>query len=170
MLTNLPLACWVLMDFQRHDLAETNDQNPRPRTLTVRHIKTSLKNFNNWYDLIQQSQEGHKDQLLHQGYGMPNRMKNWCWWDTYICICKELLITDGGLKTDTNIGSNGDGSSLEVPRTLDLWDSRPVFYSLGKWSQLVHTWPNLKWLYLDLDWKTKFFKGLRHKQTNSCRK
>ena len=42
-------------------------------------------------------------------------------------------------KTDTNIGSNGDGSSLEVPRTLDLWDSKPVFYSLGKWSQLVHT-------------------------------
>jgi len=33
--------------------------------------------------------------------------------------------------TDTNIGSNGDGSSLEVPRTLDLWLSRPVPYSLG---------------------------------------
>ena len=34
-------------------------------------------------------------------------------------------------KTDTNIGSNGDDSSLEVPRTLDLWESRPVLYSLG---------------------------------------
>ena len=31
-------------------------------------------------------------------------------------------------KTDTNIGSNGDGSSLEVPRTLDLWESRPMLY------------------------------------------
>jgi len=33
--------------------------------------------------------------------------------------------------TDTNIGSNGDGGSLEVPRTLDLWESRPVPYLLG---------------------------------------
>jgi len=34
-------------------------------------------------------------------------------------------------KTDTNIGSNGDGSSLEVPRTADLWESRPAPYPLG---------------------------------------
>ena len=34
-------------------------------------------------------------------------------------------------KTNTNIGSNGDGSSLEVPRTLDLWESIPVPYPLG---------------------------------------
>jgi len=33
--------------------------------------------------------------------------------------------------TDTNIASNGDGSSLEVPRTPDLWESRPVPYPLG---------------------------------------
>jgi hypothetical protein len=44
---------------------------------------------------------------------------------------QRVLIADGGLKTDSNIGSNGDGSSLEVPRTLDLWESRPVPYSLG---------------------------------------
>jgi len=42
---------------------------------------------------------------------------------------QRALIADGGLKTDTNIGSNGDGSSLEVPRTLDLWESRPVLYN-----------------------------------------
>ena len=32
-------------------------------------------------------------------------------------------------KNDTNIGSNGDGSSLEVPRIADLWESRPVPYN-----------------------------------------
>ena len=42
-------------------------------------------------------------------------------------------------KADTNIGSNGDGSSLEVPRTTDLWESRPVPYPLGKWSQNTKT-------------------------------
>ena len=36
-----------------------------------------------------------------------------------------------GIMTDTNIGSIGDGSSLEVPRTLDLSESRPVPYPLG---------------------------------------
>ena len=30
-------------------------------------------------------------------------------------------------KTDTNIGSNGDGSSLEVPRTTDLWKADSAF-------------------------------------------
>ena len=34
-------------------------------------------------------------------------------------------------KTDTNIGSNGDGSSLEVPRMTDLWERRPAPYPLG---------------------------------------
>ena len=33
--------------------------------------------------------------------------------------------------TDTNIGSNGDGSSLEVPRTTDLWESRQCLCPLG---------------------------------------
>ena len=35
-------------------------------------------------------------------------------------------------KIDTNIGSNGDGSSLELPRTADLWESRRLPYPLGK--------------------------------------
>ena len=30
-------------------------------------------------------------------------------------------------KTNTNIGSNGDGSSLEVPRTIDLWKADIAF-------------------------------------------
>ena len=50
------------------------------------------------------------------------------------CICKELLITDGGLKTDTNIGSNGDGSSLEVPRTSDLLGEQTSALFIGQWS------------------------------------
>ena len=33
--------------------------------------------------------------------------------------------------TDTNIGSNGDGSSLEVPRTTDLWESMQCLRPLG---------------------------------------
>ena len=47
--------------------------------------------------------------------------------DTQRPLCKSIF--DHWRKagnTDTNIGSNGDGSSLEVPRTLDLWESRPV--------------------------------------------
>ena len=40
-------------------------------------------------------------------------------------------------KTDSNIGSNGDGSSLEVPRTTDLWESRPVPPSIGLWNPLL---------------------------------
>lgn len=36
---------------------------------------------------------------------------------------------------DTNIGSNGDGSSLEVPRTTDLWKNEIVPSSIGQWSQ-----------------------------------
>jgi len=52
--------------------------------------------------------------------------------DTSKSLCKSTFDhwRKAG-KTDTNIGSNGDGSSLEVPRTLDLWESRPVPYPLG---------------------------------------
>ena len=34
-------------------------------------------------------------------------------------------------KTDSNIGSNGDSSSLEVPRTTDLWESGQCLHPLG---------------------------------------
>jgi len=34
-------------------------------------------------------------------------------------------------KAETNIGSNGNGISLEVPRIADVWESRPVPYPLG---------------------------------------
>ena len=83
-----------------------------------------------------------------QCYGMPSGMQNWHWWDTYKCICKELLITDGGLKTDTNIGSNGDGSSLEVPRTSDLLGEQTSALFIGQWSQLIEKITNSKRLYL----------------------
>ena len=62
-----------------------------------------------------------------------------------------------GIMTDTNIGSNGDGSSLEVPRTLDLWESRPVLYSLGNGVNLYthdQTWND----FIGLDYKLKFSK------------
>jgi len=35
--------------------------------------------------------------------------------------------------TDTNIGSNGDGSSWEVLRTTDPWKSRILLSSIGKY-------------------------------------
>jgi len=56
--------------------------------------------------------------------------------DTSKSLCKSTFDhwRKAG-KTDTKIGSNGDGSSLEVPRTLDLWESRPVPSSIGQWSQ-----------------------------------
>ena len=60
MFTILPLACWALKDFQRHDLAETNDQNPKPRTFDLKTKQDKLEKLNDWYDLIQQSQEGYK--------------------------------------------------------------------------------------------------------------
>ena len=50
--------------------------------------------------------------------------------DTLKSLCKSTFDhwRKAG-KTDTNIGSNGDGSYLEVPRTLDLWESKPVPYN-----------------------------------------
>ena len=56
--------------------------------------------------------------------------------DTSKSLCKSIFDhwRKAG-KTDTNIGSNGDGSSLEVPRTVDLWESRPVFSTIGQWSK-----------------------------------
>ena len=49
-----------------HDLAVILTQNPRPKTWD---LKTKNKNkydsISLWYDLIQLSQEGNKDQLLH---------------------------------------------------------------------------------------------------------
>ena len=52
--------------------------------------------------------------------------------DTSKSLCKSIFDhwRKAG-KTDTNVGSNGDGSSLEVPRKADLWESRPAPYSLG---------------------------------------
>ena len=50
--------------------------------------------------------------------------------DTLKSLCKSIFDHwRKARKTDTNIGSNGDGSSLEVPRTSDLWESRPVPYN-----------------------------------------
>ena len=50
--------------------------------------------------------------------------------DTSKSLCKSTFDhwRKAG-KTDTNIGSNGDGSSLEVPRTVDLWESRPMLFN-----------------------------------------
>jgi len=58
---------------------------------------TLLKNLLAETNLIQQCQEGNKrHKLLHQGYGMPNGMKN----DTDETPTNEMqraLIADGGL-------------------------------------------------------------------------
>ena len=52
--------------------------------------------------------------------------------ETLKSICKSMFDHLRKVsETDTNIGSNGDGGSLEVPRTSDLWESRPVPYLLG---------------------------------------
>jgi len=52
--------------------------------------------------------------------------------DTLKPLCKSMF--DHWRKagnTDTNIGSNMDGSSLEVPRIADLWVSRQCLHPLG---------------------------------------
>jgi len=54
-------------------------------------------------------------------------------------------------KTDTNIGSNGDGSSSEVPRTADLWESRQCLRPLGNGVK-ISSWNT--WLEID-DLKTQ---------------
>ena len=87
----IPLACWALIDLHRHDLVDTLDQNPRPRNLTSRQDKTSLKEFNDWNDLIQQCQEGDKDTSSSiRVMACLRGCKNWHWWDTYLCTCKKL--------------------------------------------------------------------------------
>ena len=70
---------------------------------------------------------GQRHQLLHQGYGMPNGMQKLTLMRHLPMQMQRVLIADGGLKTDSNIGSNGDGSSLEVPRTTDLWKADSAF-------------------------------------------
>ena len=51
-------------------------------------------------------------------------------------------------KADSNIGSNGDGSSLEVPRTTDLWKADSAL-SIGQWNQKLktemHDWKLMNW-------------------------
>ena len=48
--------------------------------------------------------------------------------DTLKSLCKSMFDHwRKAAKTDTNIGSNGDGSSLEVPRTTDLWKEDSAF-------------------------------------------
>ena len=59
-----------------HDIAKTFDRNPRPKTLDFKTKQNKCDTSSLTDDLIQQSQEGNKDQLLHQFYGMPNGMQN----------------------------------------------------------------------------------------------
>ena len=48
--------------------------------------------------------------------------------DTLKSLCKSMFDHWRKVaKADTNIGSNGDGSSLEVPRTTDLWKADSAF-------------------------------------------
>ena len=48
--------------------------------------------------------------------------------DTLKSLCKRNFHHwRKDAKADTNIGSNGDGSSLEVPRTIDLWKADNAF-------------------------------------------
>jgi len=52
--------------------------------------------------------------------------------DTLKSLCESMFDHwRKASKIDTNIGSNGDGSSLKVPRTIDIWESRSVPYPLG---------------------------------------
>ena len=52
-------------------------------------------------------------------------------------LCKSMFDHwRKAANTDTNIGSNGDGSSLEVPRTTDL-GTQTVPSSIGQWSQKI---------------------------------
>ena len=51
-------------------------------------------------------------------------------------------------KIDTNIDSNGDGSSLEVPRTTDLWkaDSAFIHWAMeSKTQSEMHDWKLMTW-------------------------
>jgi len=71
--------------------------------------------------------------------------------DTLIPLYKSIF--DHWLnasKTDTNMGSNGDGSSFEVPRTAYLWESRPVPYPLGNMESINFN-KNIKTNIMDLD-------------------
>ena len=48
--------------------------------------------------------------------------------ETLKSLCKSMFDHwSKATNTDTNIGSNGDGSSLEVPRTIDLWKADNAF-------------------------------------------
>jgi len=48
--------------------------------------------------------------------------------DTLKSLCKIMFDHwRKATKTDTTIGSNGDGSSLEVPRMADLWKADSSF-------------------------------------------
>ena len=67
-------------------------------------------------------------------------------------------------ETASNIGSNGDGSSLEVPRNTDFWESRQCLHPLGYgWSnnckpKTNHTIPKKYTycnLYINQYWKLK---------------
>ena len=48
--------------------------------------------------------------------------------DTLKSHCKSMFDHwRKAAKAHTNSGSNGDGSSLEVPRTTDLWKANSAF-------------------------------------------
>ena len=85
---------------------------------------------------------------------MPNGMQKLTLMRHLLMQMQRVLIVDGELKTDSNIGSNGDGSSLEVPRTLDLWESRPVLYHHwameSLFTHVTQIWTTL--LTLTIDW------------------
>ena len=49
--------------------------------------------------------------------------------NTLKSLCKSMFDHwRKAAKFDTNIGSNGDGSSLEVPRMEDLWEADIAFF------------------------------------------
>ena len=50
-------------------------------------------------------------------------------------------------ETDSNIGSNGDGSSLEVPRTTDLWKADSAFIH-SEMESKYENWHYADWLWL----------------------
>ena len=87
----IPLACWALIDLQRHDLEDKFDLNPRPKNFDLKTKTSNLEQFNDWNNLIQRCQEGDKDTSSSiMVMACLTECKEWHWWDTYLCKCKEL--------------------------------------------------------------------------------
>ena len=64
------------------------------------------------------------------------------------CNKRDFYLWRRDEQTDSNIGSNGDGSSLEVPRTMDLWkaDSSFIHWAMESTIWQINTRMLTDWL------------------------